>query len=180
MNDPRDGRIIAIGRIQKAKGLRGEVKVTLLTDFPERFESLGSVFVTFVSGEIRSFRVEQARLGDRAVYIKLAGVDDRNDAENLRGAILGVSEGDVVPVDEDSIFFYDLEGMKLVNADGDLIGTVVDVERYPASDVLVVQTESGRIMVPAVKRFIKNIDRENGRLTVDLPDGLPDYPKGIR
>ncbi len=180
MTGSHGDRTVSIGRIHRARGVQGEMKVMPLTDFPERYEDLTSVLVTPPDGRPSLFEVTGARVRGTDVYLRLAGIEDRDAAEALRGSMLGVPESDVVDAGEDSVYFYDIEGMRMVDGDGTLIGTVVDVERYPASDILIVETDEGRIMVPAIAKFITAVDRGRGELTADLPAGLPFYPKGIR
>ena len=171
-------KLVAVGRIIKARGLRGELKFELLSDFSERFGSLDSVFLELKNGSVKSFDVEDASIRGQTAIIKLKGVDDRETADALRGAYISVAVDEVVPLEVDSFYIFDLEGMDVFTQNREKIGKVVSVEQYPANDVLVVESEIDRIMIPAIKEFIISVDVHCKRLTVDIPEGLPTYPKG--
>ena len=171
-------KLVSVGQVIKARGLRGELKVESLSDFSERFGHLNTVKLELKNGEVKSFEVERARIRDHILLIKLKGIDSRDAADALRGAYLSVTMNEIYPLDENSFYVFELEGMEICNSDGRRIGNVIRVERYPANDVLVVETETKDIMIPAVREFVREIDVNERRIIVDLPEELPSYPKG--
>ena len=146
-------------------------------DFIQRFEKLDSVKVELPGGEIKSFEVEKVSLKDNAVLLKLKGIVNRAAADALRGLYLQVTRNELFPLDDDSYYIFDLEGMEIVYSGG-TVGNIKRVERYPANDVLIVETDTEDIMIPAVKEYIKEVDLKKRQIIVDLPEGLPSYPKG--
>ena len=170
--------LITVGKLSKARGLQGEIKVELLTDFPERFKHLGSVELELRNGEVRTLELERVSVNGTRMVVKFMGIDDRETADWLRGAYINVTREQLVPLDQDSFYDFDLIGMQIVRTDGKEVGTVIKIERYPANDVLIVSTATDDIMLPAIKDIVRNVDVEKKLITVDLPEGLPTYHKG--
>ena len=171
------GKLIAIGRIIKAQGLQGELKVYPLSDFSERFSRLENVKIEFECGKVETFKVENIRTINKFVIFKLKCVDDRKNAESLCGSYVCVTRDEIFPLDEESFYVFELEGMEVFNPECRKIGRISLVEKYPAQDILIIETEDRHIMVPAVKHFLVDIDVKNGRIILDLPEGLPSYPR---
>ena len=169
---------IAVGRVINACGLHGEFKVYPLSDFKERYQRLERVIIEFENGKARSFTVDKVRTSGEFVFFKLEGIDDRNEAEALRGSYVSINRDEVFPLDKESFYVFDLEGMDVFDPEGLMIGSIIRVEKYPANDVLIVETEHETVMVPAIKKYLVDIDLNSGRIILDLPEGLPSYPKG--
>ncbi len=178
MERSNSDKLVAIGRVIKARGIRGELKVKLLSDFPERFKELRCVKLELKNGEIKSFKIEKTRIAGHFVIVKLNGIENRDTAETLRGLYLSVPMDEAVPLEKNSFYIFELENMEVFESDGRKIGSVIGVEQYPANDVLVVGTETEDLMIPAVKEFVKKIDVDKRQIIVGLPEGLPSYPKG--
>lgn len=152
---------IVIGNISKPQGVRGEVKITPLTDDAERFLKLKKVFV-----DDKEYAVDNSRVSPNGVYLKLKGIDDRNAAELLRNKDLTVLRQDAVKLDKDRYFIVDIIGCE-VTTDGEKIGKLVDVLQYGAADVYVISTKKGRAMIPAIARILLDVDIENKKITLD-------------
>lgn len=176
---PRHDELIAIGRIIKAKGLRGELKVESLSDTEHRFEFLESVFIEQKNGLIVTKTVETAKSNGNNVIVKLKDIDDRTAAEAYHGAYIYVDRRNIAPLTQDSYYIFELEGMDVIDTAGNKIGKVLRVDKYPANDVIIIGMEKEDIMIPAVKHCILSVDNQKNQMTVDIPDGLPVYPKGI-
>jgi 16S rRNA processing protein RimM len=151
--------LLEVGRIAKAHGIKGEVLVDLLTDRVERV-AVGSVLSTKLGQEL-AVTFSSSHLGKWIV--RFEGVGTRTEAEALHGLALFAE-----PIeDPDALFVHDLIGSTVV-ADGVVIGTVASVEANPASDLLVLDNAK---LIPV--RFV--VERSpDGRLVVDLPEGLLD------
>ncbi|MEJ2055606.1 MAG: ribosome maturation factor RimM [Calditrichaceae bacterium] len=129
-----------IGKVLKPQGRRGEVKAEIVTSFPEHFETLSTVFI-HQSEEWIGYSVENARLTNNFVFIKLAGVDSINEAEQLRGEYLHIPEDDLNKLSENEYYIHDLIGMQVFDEENTLLGEIIDVELLPAN---VVYTLIGR------------------------------------
>lgn len=147
-----------MGRITKAHGVRGEVVVVLTTDRTERLDP-GSVLETSAG----PLRVEASRPHQQSWLVAFDGVLDRNAAEALRGTVLLAEPID----DEGTVWVHELIGATVVTVGGDELGTVTAVEDNPAADLLVLDRGT---LIPM--SFV--VSSADGRVTVDIPDGLLD------
>ncbi len=154
--------LIPVANIVGTHGLKGYLKLELLTDFPERL-GIGSRLRL----KDRWCEVEDAVVHKGRLMIKLEGVRDRNAAEALRGQTLEAV--DARPeLEEDEYMLEDLIGAEVYETDGSLLGTLDDVLAMPAQDVLVV----GETMIPFVKEFVKKVDVDQNTITVQLIPGM--------
>jgi 16S rRNA processing protein RimM len=157
---------VTVGRIVTPHGVRGELKVESLTDFPERFRRGSRLWLDGVE-----FSVELGRVLGRHVILKLEGIDDRNAAEAIRGRELTVP--DVAELTEEGVYYqHDIVGLRVEDEAGSELGRVVDVLLTGSNDVYVVQGERGELLLPALDDVVKQIDIATGRIVVDLPGGL--------
>lgn len=176
----QDNDLVAIGRVLKARGLCGELKVESLSDVDDRFKDLLTVFLELKNGSIVTHQVETAKKSGNVVIVKLKDIDDRNTAESFHGAYMCVDRQNVAILPDDSYYVFELEGMEVLDPVGEKIGRVIRVERYPANDVIVVGMDNQDVMIPAVKKYILDINSKEKYMTVNIPEGLPVYPKGKR
>lgn len=176
-NSSGNTEFVAIGRVVKAHGLRGQVKVYPLSDTVERFDVLRSVFFELPDGTAVRHTVERVKIDGGLVVMKLAGIDDRSAAESLRGAWVSVERDEVAPLGADRVYAFDLVGLTVFSDTGERVGVIVRTEMFPANDVLVVESDAEEIWIPALKEIVLGIDTAAGTMTVRLPEGLPVYPK---
>jgi len=161
---------LVIGQITKPHGVRGEVRVMPHTDLPERFTWLEVVYVGEV--EPRPVAVETARVHKNMVLLKLAGFDNRTEAESLRGEWLQVLEEEAIPLEEGEYYLYQLEGLLVFTDTGEALGTLVEIIETQANNVFLVRGPRGDVLLPDTVEVIQEIDFENGRITVHLIPGL--------
>ncbi len=163
---------ITVGQIVRAVGIRGEIKVKPITDNPERFKKLKIVYIKF-----RPYRMENCRMDGEFVYLKLAGVSDRNEAEKLKDLFIEIDRVNAVPLEEGSYFIADITGCKLYTDDGDEKGKIVDVSQYGAADVFTVTDGKKTLRFPFLKKMIVKVDVESGVVIVkkDVFDGVCVY-----
>ncbi|MCI5720975.1 MAG: ribosome maturation factor RimM [Firmicutes bacterium] len=158
---------IKIGRIVNAVALRGEVKVYNYSGYKERYEELDRIIV-----ENTEYEIEKVRYQQEMVILKLAGVDNRNDAEAMKNKDVFITEEDLDELPDDTFYIRDLIGLQAVDDSG-RIGIVKDVLQPSAQDVYVIKTDSGRdILVPAVKEFVKEVNLEEGFIRLSLIEGM--------
>ncbi|MFS8525234.1 MAG: ribosome maturation factor RimM [Limnochordales bacterium] len=164
---------VSIGEVTAPHGVRGEVRVWPRTDFPERFQRLERVFVRRPGRVPQELAVERARFHKGFVIVKLEGVDTRDDAETLRGALLQVPGDQVVPLPEDHYYVFQIVGLEVVDEDGRELGVVKEVLFTGANDVYVVERADGsELLLPAVKDVVLRVDVDAGRMVVRLLPGL--------
>jgi len=165
---------IAIGRVTAAHNLRGEVRVELHTDFPERFAPGVEIFV---GSELHENTVETVRPHKMMLLIKLAGIRDRSEAEQLRGQWLFVKEADAITLDDDTFWVHEIIGMKVQTDEGESLGTISDVIFTGANDVYVLQGNDSEgnpreVLLPAIGDVIKEVNAAEKVMTVHLLPGL--------
>ena len=165
---------MVVGRIGRPHGVHGDVSVEVRTDEPDRRFADGAVLQTdrAIPSQIvvASHRWHSGRL-----LVHFEGVDDRDAASALRGAILEVSV-DVTerPSEPDEFYDHQVVGLAVVNPAGEPLGEVVQVV-HGAQDLLVVRRRGANdVMVPFVAALIPEVDLQNRRIVADLPDGLLD------
>lgn len=151
---------LIIGKIVKAQGIKGEVKILPITDDVLRFNKLKKAIV----GENLK-TVESARVSGDCAYVKFHGVDTRNDAELLVNQYVSVEREDAVKLPENTWFIADLLGSRVFVEDEE-IGTLTDVLQNAKVDVYVVGDGKKEVMFPALKTLIKSVDVENKRIVL--------------
>ena len=170
MESSTEPRFLVIGRILKAHGVRGEVRVLPRTDLPERFTWLEEVYVG--EHEPKPVAVEGVRFHKKWVLLKLAGYDYRDQIDVLRGELLQVPEEEAIPLAEGEYFLFQLRGLAVYTDEGQHLGELVNVIETGANNVFVVRGEGKEVLLPDTKEVVVDIDFKNGRLTVHLLPGL--------
>jgi len=167
---------LRIGRLTKAHGLKGALKIELYTDDPERRFVPGAVFSLQVpTGHAwhgKTLELVELRWYNSHAVGFFKDVPDRSAAETLVKAILWV-EQDVaeLPEEEDAWYDHQLVGLTVLR-DGATVGTVAQIDHFPAQDLLTVTTDNGDVLVPFVKAIVTAVDVKAGTLTVTPPPGL--------
>ena len=150
---------LVIGEITKPQGVRGEVKVRPLTCDPERFEGLELAY--FKRGDkYEPVKLKVNRLGMDAVFMNVEGIEDRTQAERLRGELLYIDREHAVELDEDTEFICDLIGLTGMDDSGRNLGTLKDVMQPGGNDVYVFNGPLGEVLVPALKTVVLGVDHE--------------------
>lgn len=161
-----------VGRIGRPHGLRGEVAVQVRTDFPDQRFAVGA----HLRGDAgRVLTVETVRPHRGVLLVRFAGITDREAAAELCGHTLLVDAAALPDLDDaDEFYDHQLEGLAAVRSDGTALGTVREVLHAPASDLLVLDTDHGEVLVPFVRAIVPEVDLASGRVVVDPPAGLLD------
>ncbi len=165
-----------MGRLTKAHGLKGAIKIEMYTDDPDR---------RFVPGAVFSLQVPETSVwhGKSLELIELKwfnshpvaffkDIADRSAAEGLVKAILMIEHDPAeAPDEEDAWYDHQLVGLAVMR-DGEKVGTVARLDHFPAQDLLYVETDAGEVMVPFVKAIVPAVDIAAGTITVTPPPGL--------
>ena len=165
---------LRVGRLVKAHGLKGALKLELYTDNPEGRFTPGAVFTLQVPeaspwhGKEITVREYRVMNGNPVVFFD--DVDDRTAAESLVRAILWIDQ-DEDEVEENAWFDHQLVGLDVVR-DDTVVGRVVRVDHFPAQDLLIVKAGEQEIMVPFVEAIVPTVDVAGGRVIVTPPSGL--------
>lgn len=175
---------LRVGRLTKAHGLKGAIKVELYTDVPERRFVPGAVFTLQVPTSSpwhgKTLELVELKWYNLQPVGFFKDISDRSTAETLIKAILWVDHDLTEASDEEDAWYdHQLVGL-IVIRDGTRVGTVTQIDHLPSQDLIHVATESGEVLVPFVKAIVPSVDIDAGTLTVTPPAGLfeelPDEP----
>jgi len=158
--------------VTRPHGVRGEVRVRIHTDEPERFSWLETVWVGDENPS--PMVVENARLHQGIIILKLKGCDTRSQAEALRNQWLQVRVEEALTLDEGEFFYYQLVGLQVETTAGEILGQVHEILQTGANDVFVVRGPGGELLLPDIPQVILEIDPQGGRVVVQVPAGLRD------
>ena len=165
---------IVIARIARSWGNRGEVTADVLTDFPERFDTVSDVTLRRGATE-RGAVLEGHWFHKGRVVLKFAGVDTISDAEPLAGFDVVIREEELheLPEGEDLYYDFDLVGCSVETAGGERIGDVESIVRTGGIELLSVRRRGGpEALIPFVDEICVEVDVEAKRIIVELPEGL--------
>lgn len=143
---------IEVGVVLKPQGIKGELKIKPLTDDPRRFKKLRALYLNGTLYRVLSCRV------DEFVYVKLEGVETRNDAEKLVNLSVKIDRVHAVPLEEDSYFIVDLLNCRIVDENGIDLGKVVSVDNYGSADVVTATNKGKTFRFPLLKRILIGVD----------------------
>lgn len=165
---------LQVGVITQTHGIRGEVKVFPTTDDAARFKKLKEVILD-TGKERLNMEIESVKFFKQYVIVKFKGYDSINDVEKYKNGKLLVTREKAVKLTKNEYFIADLIGLQVVTDEGAPFGVLKDVLTTGANDVYVVtRTDQSEVLLPAIKECIRNIDMEQGSMTVHIMDGLLD------
>ncbi len=162
-----------IGKIVAPFGLRGELKVSSLTDIPDRFAQLEEVYL---SPDYTRYTIKEVRpYKGNMVLLKIDGVTNATVAESLRDHDLCIPADQLSKLPPDFYYQHDILGLSVAKLDGRIVGTVVDIMPTGGNDVYVIKAPDGKqFLIPAVKAIIKQIDLIRRVMYIDPIGGLLD------
>lgn len=159
---------LEVGKVTNVHGLMGEVRVQPWADSPDFLCQFKTLYVDKAHWPIR---VERARVHKNMVILKLEGVTDVNGALAMRNAVLYIDRKDA-NLPQGSFFLADLMDMEVRDTQGKVLGKIADVLTLPANNVYVVRGGEREIMIPAVDQFVKEVNVDEGYMTVALIEGM--------
>lgn len=165
---------VVIGRVVKPHGLKGEVVVEVLTDFPERFSEGLRVFLSGGAREAREARIAAVRPHLGRVLLTFEGISDVSAAETFRNVELSVSAQDVAPRPPGYVYHWELEGAVAVDASGRELGRVNGLVDAAGRPLLVLATPRGEREVPFTAPLVVSVDVAQKRVVLNPPAGLLD------
>jgi 16S rRNA processing protein RimM len=167
---------LRVGRLVKAHGLKGAIKLELYTDSPDQRFQPGQVLELQVPETSEWFgktiKVLELRFYNQSPVLFLEGIDDRSKAETLIKAILLIeTDVDALPEEPEAWYDHQLVGLKAL-VGGEVVGSVARVDHLPAQDLLAIETANGEVLVPFVKQIVPEVNVAIGQLTLTPPAGL--------
>jgi 16S rRNA processing protein RimM len=164
---PKTHRIL-LAHVAGAHGIRGDVTLKTYMDDPadlSRYKPLGD------ETGARRFDITSLRVTPKGVFAHFKGIDQRNDAEGLRGTAIYVDRTALPPAEDGSYYHVDLIGLAAVDPGGTAVGKVIAVENFGAGPILEIQLTGARDTeyVPFTDTFVPDVDITHGRVVVVMP-----------
>ncbi len=168
----RPDRLIALAEVARPHGVRGEVRLQLFNADSDVLLARDEVLVRMPNGKEHEVSVDHARRADKTILLKLHSIDDRDRAEELRGAVICVPRSELPPLEDGEFYACDVEGAE-ARVGETRIGVVERLAEYPTAFALVVKKDSGgTIEVPLTEAFVSRVDTEARVVTLESLDAL--------
>lgn len=170
-------KYVLIGKVTKAHGIKGELKVRAFSDQPQSIIQHKQLLLVSSHGQLSPvFDIVRARIGNKEVIIHLQGVNDRSQAEELCGMGVLVTKEALPALDAEEFYLHELEGLQVKTEEGVLIGKVDGFFNNGAQDLLVVKSGKDEVLIPLIPGMIT--ERNENYLTIAPPPGLLEINSG--
>lgn len=167
--------LVAVAKIARARGLRGEVVADVLTDFPERFDVLERVTAVKPDGLQVDLKIERFWFQNGRIVLKFEGLDSVEEAEGLRDAEVCIRESEAVELADDEFFDWELQGCSVETVEGEHVGIVKELMRAGGTEILVVEGGEKEFLIPFAAAICVEIDLEGKSIKIDPPEGLLEF-----
>ena len=158
---------ITIGQILAPWGIKGKLKVKVVTDFPQRFSPASKVYVNQ-----QPMTIDRAEWHKGNAIIKLNAIDSVDAAQKLKGQPIEIHRSQLKPLPEGQYYHFQLIGLEVWTTQGELLGTVTEILTAESNDNYVVRGTRGEILIPAIEDVVKSIDLDEGRIVIEPVEGL--------
>ncbi len=158
--------LVAIGVIEKAFGVRGELRVRSLSDVPGRFEGLTRVTLEAPSGTVKDATIRSVRAMNGSYVLGMDVCSTPEAAAMFRGWAVKIPQGSAPPLPQGQYYEYELIGLSVCDEAGHALGTLVEILETPGNHVFVVRGEGGEVLIPAAKDVVAAVDLSRKTMTV--------------
>lgn len=162
------GPLVVLGRVAAAHGIRGWLKVASYTEPPDALLEYPRWWLRRPDGSEHAYELEDAQFDGRLLRVALAGVEDRNAAELLRGCDIAVPRSELPPAEDKEYYQQDLLGFEVKNLEGETLGTLSHFVGGAAQPLMAVRG-AREVWIPAVPEHLKRVDLAARQLVVDWP-----------
>lgn len=166
--------LITIGKVLKPWGIKGEIKIESLTDFPERFKQVRRVFLVSPKGTEKSCAMRSVRYSGSAPLLLLDGFDTPEQAKTITGWLIKIPEEEAIPLPKGQYYWFELLGMEVFAEDGEKLGSIIDIFETGSNDVYVIKHNGKEVYIPATREIVKNVDTKARTMIIHLMEGLMD------
>ena len=166
---------LVIGEVLRPHGVQGELRIRILTNYPERIAKLKTVYLgmDIESPTLKPYEVVGMRMHQNYGLLTLHDITTRDKADRLRGQFIMVDMEHAVPLEEGEFYLYELLGLEVRTEDRELLGTISEVIETGANDVYVVESPRfGEVLIPVTEETVLETNIAAGIVTVRLPEGL--------
>jgi len=158
---------ITIGQILAPWGAKGKLRVTVLTDFPERFAPAAKVYVNQSPMTVASAEWHKGK-----IIIKLDQIDTLAEAQKLKGKPIEIHHSQLYTLPEGQYYHFQLIGLEVWTTQDELLGKVAEILPGTSNDNYIVNGARGEILIPAIEDVVKSIDLDHKRITIEPIEGL--------
>jgi len=158
---------VTIGQILAPWGIKGKLKVEVVTDFPQRFTPGSKIYINQQPMTIDSTEWHKGK-----AIIKLSTIDSIEDAQRLRGQPIEIHHSQLQPLPEGQYYRFQLIGLEVYTTQGELLGNITEILTAESNDIYVVSGDRGDILIPAIEDVVKSIDLNKERVTIEPIEGL--------
>jgi len=164
---PSRPEFIIIGEVLAPWGTKGELKIKVLTDFPQRFAPDSKVYVNR-----QPLTVDSAQWRKGKVTVKFSSVDSIEDAERLRGQPIEIHHSQLQSLPEGQYYHFQLIGLEVLTTEGELLGKITEILTAASNDNYIVTRARGQLLIPAIDDVVKSIDLNRGQMIIEPIAGL--------
>lgn len=172
-----DSALVVVGRVTRPQGLRGEVRVTPLTNVEGIWQEERRVLLR-QNDRIRETTVQSLQSLKGRLVVRFAGIESREDSEAIRGSEVCIPRQEAPPLPPGSYYQLDLLGLRVEREDGEGLGEVADIVSIGPHDVWVIRHQGREWLLPAVHDFVKDVDLDRARIVVRPLEGMVDADAG--
>jgi 16S rRNA processing protein RimM len=163
---------VLIGEITGTHGIKGAHKIRSYAESLEVFEPGRTILVRESSGREASHEIKWVKHHTRTPLLSFNGINDRNQAQALTGAVLFIPKAELPLLEDGSFYWIDLIGIQVYTTDDEYLGRIESIIETGSNDVYVVKDKKKEVLIPALESVVVEIDLEQKRMQVDLPEGL--------
>ena len=160
-----------LGMVLKPHGLKGELYISLDTDYPEDYREMESVFL-LQNGKLVPFFIERIQVKHKEALLKFEDVDDKEAALDLRGTTLHLPLTDLPELSGSQFYFHEISGFQIEDTEKGKLGVVKEVFEAGHQDLIGMEYKGKEVLIPINDDVILNVDRDNALIKVSLPEGL--------
>lgn len=170
----QEPEFLNVGKIVNTQGIKGEVRVMATTDFTKERFAVGNELTLFLpNNEQKIVKIKSHRKHKQFHILSFEDYHDINAVEPLRNGVLKVAKEDLHELDNNEFYYYEIIGLDVIDQNLGNLGKVKEILAPGANDVWVVDSKQyGEVLVPYIENVVLNIDLENKKIEVDLPEGL--------
>ena len=165
-----------LGKIIRPHGIRGELRMQVITRLPELFEDLETIYLGTDKFDRRSatrYKVTRLRQERDVLLLAVDGIADRNEAEILRGKFVMIPLRDALPLEDGEVYLFEIVGMAVYTDTNEYLGDVAEIMETGANDVYLLRGGSrGDVLIPDTDEVIQSIDRANRKIIITPLIGL--------
>jgi len=164
---PSELEFIVVGQILAPWGVKGKLKVKVVTDFPQRFAPSSKIYINR-----QPVTIDNVEWHRDKIIIKLNQIDTIEAAQRLRGQPVEIHHSQIYPLPEGQYYHFQLIGLEVWTTKGELLGNITEILTAESNDNYVVSGAKGEILIPAIEDVVKSIDLDSGRITIEPIEGL--------